>query len=200
MGIDALIKTSELIGTALDWAVAKCEGKDADCELHGNNVWYGRVTSGFIQYRPSTDWAQAGPIIERERIYVKPNSRDTAWRSYVLIDGEGIAWAHFGPTPLVAAMRCYVASKSGKEVTVTEELMGKTCIELACETIDRNDRIVSDELMYAYERNLIEDTDEGGFPIERDEKLLAALETCMEYFLSPSDYKKFMNKHISIET
>jgi hypothetical protein len=69
--------------------------------------------------------------------------------------------------------------------------MGEKRIELDYETIDR---IVSNELMGAYERNLIEDTDEGGFPIERDEKLLAALEICMEYFMPASEYKKFMEK------
>jgi hypothetical protein len=70
--------------------------------------------------------------------------------------------------------------------------MIKKYFELDYETIDR---IVSDELMDAYARNLIEDTDEGGFSIERDEKLLAALETCMEYFMIPSEYKKFMSKY-----
>lgn len=70
--------------------------------------------------------------------------------------------------------------------------MTKKYFELDYETIDR---IVSDELMGAYERNLIEDTDEGGLPMERDEKLLAALEICMEYFMPPSEYKKFMSKY-----
>ncbi len=70
--------------------------------------------------------------------------------------------------------------------------MSKKYFELDYVTIDR---IVADELMDAYERNLIEDTDEGGFPIERDEKLLAALEICMEYFMPASEYINFMIKH-----
>ena len=74
-----MIKTSELTGAALDWAVAKCEGKDHDCEAHAGNVLYGRVASGFIHYKPSTDWAQGGPIIERERIGVLPS--DMGWQA-----------------------------------------------------------------------------------------------------------------------
>lgn len=91
------MKTSELTGAALDWAVAKCEGKDADCEVHAGNVLYGRVTSGFIHYTPSTNWAQGGPIIERKKI---PNTGD-----------------------LASAMRCYVASKFGDEVEIPQELI-----------------------------------------------------------------------------
>lgn len=124
------MKTNELTGPALDWAVAKCEGKDNDCEMHAGNVLYGRVTSGFIQYKPSTDWAQGGPIIEREGL--------TLDLTDVLFDHETDAciqldkpvwWASKGevtgrgPTPLIAAMRCYVASKLGDEVEIPEELM-----------------------------------------------------------------------------
>ena len=69
--------------------------------------------------------------------------------------------------------------------------MTEKYFKLDYETIDR---IISDELMDAYERNLIEDTDEGGFPMERDERLLAALETCMEYFMPASEFKEFMSK------
>ena len=35
--------------------------------------------------------------------------------------GAGYRWAK-GPTPLVAAMRCYVASRLGDEVEISEEL------------------------------------------------------------------------------
>lgn len=119
------MKTAELQGAALDWAVAKCEGKDNDCEIHAGNVLYGRVTSGFIHYQPSTDWAQGGPIIERERICIDR-----------MLNGEWIAVSRrqtderpehdrmlAGSTPLIAVMRCYVASKLGDEVEIPEELI-----------------------------------------------------------------------------
>lgn len=124
------IKTSELCGTALDWAVAKCDGKDADCELHGGTVWYGRGTSGFIQYRPSTNWAQGGPIIEWEGIEVLCNVSPAQAKAFKDANPDWFACLkqkrsdHFhGPTPLIAAMRCYVASKLGDEVDVPEELV-----------------------------------------------------------------------------
>jgi hypothetical protein len=122
------IKTSELTGPALDWAVATAIGLrvEYDYQYDEEKFFQGWWQCGPCHWQPlpkySSDWAHGGPIIERQRIYAKPNSSSKEWRSYVLIDGEGIAWAHFGPTPLIAAMRCYVASKFGDEVDVPEAL------------------------------------------------------------------------------
>ena len=52
------MKVSDLNGKALNWAIAKCEGYE------GEPVWLSRQSSA------STDWEQAGPIIERERITI----------------------------------------------------------------------------------------------------------------------------------
>ena len=109
------IKTQDLTGTALDWAVAVAEGKSGDCEIHANNIWYGRVTSGFVQYHPSTNWALMGPIIERECIAL--SNAVLGW--VAVVDGHE---PQEGDTPLTAAARCYVASKLGSEVEVPEEL------------------------------------------------------------------------------
>ena len=140
------IKTSELTGAALDWAVATAEKlplrldpmgfrRDSPDALQaGWWVWFGTPFSMILGYTPksnkdqrgyspSTDWAQGGPIIEREALTVKmrhPNPR--LWVSYN-------GWNHdpgfsaSGPTALIAAMRCYVASKLGDEVEVPEELL-----------------------------------------------------------------------------
>lgn len=93
------MKTNELTGLALDWAVAKAIGE------------YKPVS--VPQY--STDWAHGGAIIERERI--------------TLIDQGGDYWQAccgwkeaFGDTPLIASMRCYVVSKLGDEVEIPDEL------------------------------------------------------------------------------
>ena len=114
------IKISEATPLQLDYLVATCEGKAGDCEVHSGNIWYGRVTSGFVQYRPSTNWAQGGPIIEREKIRLDTswNCEDGQWSAR--IDGVGGWWQ--GETPLIAAMRCYVASKLGDEIDVPEGL------------------------------------------------------------------------------
>ncbi len=111
-------KVAELTGPALDWAVAKCEGKSGDCEFHAGNLLYGRATSGFFQYRPSTDWAQGGPIIENEGIELRYEGQ---WVSSFCLENGDVA-KYRAHTPLIAAMRCYVASKMGEEIELPEEL------------------------------------------------------------------------------
>jgi len=110
------MKTSELIGTALDWAVAKAYGVrvkyDSKEGLHINNI------TGWFHYRPSTEWAQGGPIIERERIELRRDG-DGGW-----IACDNIHPEFYGPTPLVAAMRCFVASVLGDEVDIDQTLGG----------------------------------------------------------------------------
>jgi hypothetical protein len=103
------MKTSELTGAALDWAVAKCEGVLMRWERSTHD-------EAPLEYSPSTDWAQGGPIIEREKIQIKENGHGH-WFAKI---GKG-KWLR-GPTPLIAAMRCYVASKLGDEVELPEEL------------------------------------------------------------------------------
>jgi len=110
------MKTSELTGAALDWAVAKCEGVETKKYKESPSLFFGK---GFDKWRPSTDWSQGGPIIERERItwtgqssVIRKNLGNHKWTNF----------EEFGPTPLIAAMRCYVASKLGDEVDVPEEL------------------------------------------------------------------------------
>ena len=109
------LKTSELQGEALDWAVAKCAGL-----ISGNDFDIGFINeSGFD---PSEDWAQGGPIIEREGINLRALS-GALWEAETW-SAEGGQYLLDGPTPLIAAMRCYVASKLGDEVEVPNELEG----------------------------------------------------------------------------
>ena len=114
------IKTSELTSAALDWAVAKCEGKNPGYEY---TLFNPVVLVGLDPSAPSTDWAQGGPIIEREEINVDVSETGTApetkWVATITKGNE--AWVH-GPTPLIAAMRCYVASKLGDNIDIPEEL------------------------------------------------------------------------------
>ena len=106
------MKTSELTGAALDWAVAKCEGTEVRM-LDRQIVWP-------EDYEPSTDWAQGGPIIEREMVCIIPPHDDIElWEAY---HPDFPQEEHYGPTPLIAAMRCYVASQLGDEIELPEEL------------------------------------------------------------------------------
>jgi hypothetical protein len=112
------MKTSELTGAALDWAVAKCEKLPVTSKQYDLR---------FIEeYAFSTDWAHGGPIIEREEISTAKleetlpdamSPHPTCWSAHI----EGL-FVRYGPTPLIAAMRCYVASKLGNEVSIPEEL------------------------------------------------------------------------------
>ena len=113
------MKTSELTGAALDWAVARCEG----IPKRKVGVSGGVVFTVAGDYCPSTDWLQGGPIIQREQIIVAPY----ADAPFGPIAGWGaLQWGHTGvskgATPLVAAMRCYVASKLGDEVEIPESI------------------------------------------------------------------------------
>jgi hypothetical protein len=129
------IKTSELTGAALDWAVAKCEGvrtytapyqhtMTGLCVLDADLV--DMETDGPQELRYSRDWSQGGPIIEREKIRIV--FRELEMYSYWFAEAhepyQGDQYiSGKGQTPLVAAMRCYVASKLGSEVEIPEELL-----------------------------------------------------------------------------
>ena len=119
------IKTSELTGNALDWAVAECLGHSfvfGDTEYTPDGKLYAR--GGSVERHYSTDWGQGGPIIEREKIDIE----NTHWEPKVfyakLLGDEPYGSSRTeGPTLLIAAMRCYVASKLGDEVEVPDELV-----------------------------------------------------------------------------
>jgi hypothetical protein len=115
------IKTSELTGAALDWAVCEATGmfKAYTQFRSGKNFLkvYGVARNKHLH--PSTDWAQGGPIIERER--VSTQTTESHWDADMTTP-EGKFIQAEGPTPLIAAMRCYVASKLGDTVDVPEEL------------------------------------------------------------------------------
>ena len=117
------MRTSELTGAALDWAVAEAEGffktKMASITDGKVDVFY------FDGYTPSTNWALSGEIIESERICLEDAAGMYWVASLVHEDKEydGVMRTEMqGATPLIAAMRCYVASKLGNEVQLPEEL------------------------------------------------------------------------------
>lgn len=127
------VKTTDLQGAALDWAVAKCEYTDRRVEIHetttapqvergpGTGDRYG---IGWFSFRASTNPAQGQPILERERISTSAYADSTNWGAYKLDqDGSKQNWIIAAPTMLIAGLRCYVASKLGDEVDVPEELV-----------------------------------------------------------------------------
>lgn len=129
-------RVAELECAQLDWAVAV-----AACEPLSCDAWQVPTKPGTIPfvmvgtgngdkrvYYPSSSWADGGPIIERERIcieFLQPGR----WVAYPRTEGginarvTGKTWSVYcedlqSATPLVAAMRAFVASKLGDEVEV----------------------------------------------------------------------------------
>ncbi len=115
------IKVSEASGPVLDWMVAQANGVKVSKLGPGNKpgVWLVSGEGWYEKrepYKPSTDWSQGGPIIERERISIE-NSEKYGW----VASKKGPC--EIGPTALIAAMRCYVTAKLGEEVEVPNEVI-----------------------------------------------------------------------------
>jgi hypothetical protein len=115
-----LMETSELTGAALDAAVAQYEGVIVEYIDDGITRCLLLPTGG--RFSPSTDWAQGGPILERERIELQWIPSQGSANQYGArkpsLGGLNRTFCADGPTPLIAAMRCYVASKLGDTVDV----------------------------------------------------------------------------------
>ena len=123
------MKTSELIDLALDWAVTSINNPDA--LRYGVADWREQRRSttknGEFLHRYHQSWSQGGPIIEREKLELEYYAENDEWRSQVMyIAPNGSVFvdtSKYGTTPLVAAMRCYVASKLGDEISIPKELL-----------------------------------------------------------------------------
>lgn len=137
------IKTSELTGAALDWAVAIAEGwtitsvpKDIDGNYagevlvpHGYSEEFKFTPRGevpinyFVSRRKwSSDWSQGGPLIEKYTIGL--NLHWGEWGAWI----RGTCYESNDPdayaaTPLIAACRAIVAAKLGDEVDIPEDLL-----------------------------------------------------------------------------
>ena len=127
------IRTKDLTGAALDWAVAECKKvrtyvrpyehtMTGLCILDADLV--DMETDDAQELRYSRDWAQGGPIIDH---MVREGLRLTGYKS--LPTDPTSCQAQIGnivtggPTPLIAAMRCYVASRLGATVDIPQGLL-----------------------------------------------------------------------------
>jgi hypothetical protein len=111
-------KVSDLEGALLDAAVAKALGHMFTVSHDGMVTVFDWQRAGSLvrgnPFEPSIAWAHGGPIIERERITVGPRASTAGWTA--ACDPEFHSGESFGPTPLIAAMRAFVASKLGEDV------------------------------------------------------------------------------------
>jgi hypothetical protein len=155
------IKTHELIGPQLDWAVASALNQQWKedrvikiCQREpGTPFWIERENHPgsaphFHRFCPSIDRLYGMEIVEREGIAWRKHTGSGNWYAMLSKDvGNGTIthWdemtvrggERYGPqsyavhkrrqrfvgeTPLIASMRCYVASILGAEVDVPDEL------------------------------------------------------------------------------
>lgn len=121
------IKVSQATNVQLDWLVGTLEKVEGLTYSERTKKCYGYDERKLmVRYSPTTSWAQGGEIIDREKISI-------VWAHFHWCAGtgdigeiyrsdEGNHFTGTGPTALVAAMHCYVASKLGEEVEVLDEL------------------------------------------------------------------------------
>lgn len=114
-------KVCELEGVLLDAAVAELGDKAWRFSKDGTQVV---DPARCLATSPSTRWIEAGPIIEREQIgltYIPTNDRgdEAFWCASILRDPASEhtkLFEGFHASPLVAAMRAFVASRLGEEI------------------------------------------------------------------------------------
>lgn len=136
------VQTSDLIGPALDWAVAKAIGwqmvpvpADADGANSGEVIAppdlgddfrfppRGKIGPCYFLRKWSTDWAQGGPLIDKYKVSIgHVETRDGEFWIGSISSRDGTAETSDGP--LVAACRAIVAAKLGDVVQVPSVLVG----------------------------------------------------------------------------
>lgn len=135
------VSTEDVTGPALDWIVAKCEIRNDVRDsrprfwMHSNNKdlicfqTYNHTENpkGYDLYSPSTDLKQGDEIIERHHISVFPDAAEP-WKG-IITPNENEPHFYFrlyGPTRLIAAMRCFVTSKMGPEIQIPSVLWNES--------------------------------------------------------------------------
>lgn len=124
------VKVSELPDIALCYVI---------CLLEMPNLKWGETVSihhasrqivvpelpEFDCYSPFLSWKMFGPIIEREQLQLQTSQGEwvASTPRAVEIGGSRKYCFSAGPSPLIAAMRCYVASKFGDTIEIPEELL-----------------------------------------------------------------------------
>ncbi|MDE9571291.1 phage protein NinX family protein [Xenorhabdus bovienii] len=120
------IKTSELTGRALDWAVCLAIGGTANednTEVQAPNNGYYLLSNGKGNFTPSTDWSQCGELIEKHRVELDFNSVSEEWSAYIFNFEELESVIEDGDTPQIAICRAVVATQLGDEVDIPDELV-----------------------------------------------------------------------------
>lgn len=140
------METANLDGVALDWAIAQCVGLPIKHDPMGfetgseSGFWLWEENGGRLgrygligrEYSPSTRWEQGGEIVDKLRecsqhqFWIEsdgPNTHVLSWPD------EHVFYRGYGPTMLVALMRCYVAGQMGEVIEVPDVLMSPLLVD-----------------------------------------------------------------------
>ena len=123
-----LVNVSEATNVQIDWLVAKCEGFDALAYEIKRKAQNRSSWEAAPRWAPSTDWSQGGPIIGQMfaqglRLHTAEYVTGVHNKNLIVASLDNPNGFYYGPTPLIAAMRCYIASKFGNEIDIPKELV-----------------------------------------------------------------------------
>ena len=127
------IKTANLIDAPLDWAVGTALNLPVEvCQIfqygkpngkHYISIGETDKDGAEVDFEPSEEWAQGGPLIQREEIGIGCLGKSAIYANPWLAARTEDNTEYAGPTPLVAACRCFVAARLGDEVYIPDELV-----------------------------------------------------------------------------
>ena len=114
------VRVSNLVGAALDWAVAMAESVPVFVDHQG---WVRKLPDDTSAWRPSWNWSQGGPLLDKHHAsaHYQAHLADAQFRYSAGPAGSGF-WC-YGPTVLIAFCRSLVKAKLGDTVQVPKELM-----------------------------------------------------------------------------
>ncbi len=118
------VKTADLAGEALGWAVGKAEGLELFLiPPQYNNSWLvfaryqATATEHSKRYNPHEDWAIAGPLVSKHKLSIDPRRNAGTWDAY------SDRWVNACETPQTAVCLAVVLATLGHTVQVPKELM-----------------------------------------------------------------------------
>lgn len=116
------VKTAELIGKPLDWAVDVATASIFDLHPDRTKKMIESILSG--RYSPSTEWAQGGVLIGRFGVEIMASPIEGEKYAAIAGSEEDCDWLR-GDTHLIAAFRAIVAAKLGDVVSIPSELVNQ---------------------------------------------------------------------------
>jgi hypothetical protein len=127
------VKTATLVGPALRWAVAQCEGPESVAACYYDDDGLPRTLDIHdSEWEPDLNWGQGGPILEREGIELLCNLSATEaarfkdahadWQAFHRSNRKTEA-RQCASTPLIAGMRFFVVSRLGEEIDVPAAIL-----------------------------------------------------------------------------